>query len=839
MTRGRPVLLAVAGAVIAGLGAWRAVAVRQGVYGRVEERLLETAGLTRAGVVLWLGERERDARSAALGSQDGAGGRTGHTESMEALRAGHGYDAIWRLGPGGAVLAETHPTLAPADAERRAAQAAAADGRMHVVGPFPAATAGGLAVSVAHPVGGAPGTVVVLRHPASTLLPLVIRRTPGSSETGRLLVGEGSQYVIVSPAPGGGYQTTRGRLADLPPAQRRVLQGVRLRARYQAVDGRAVLAGLEYVPGASWAVIRQVDEAEVAASVGTQVVTEGLLLLAALSTAGFGALAARRAERAERLRAIAAGERRLADSLRASESSARALVEHSPSGICRVAPDGRLTEVNPALVDMLGYADADALLRADLGELYADPAARAQILRRHADGETVVPGVETVWHRTDGREVPVRLHSREVRDARGAIAYYEAFVIDLGPLRTAEEALRQAEKLAAVGQFVSGVAHELNNPLSAVLLFTDGLLEDADRSEADREALTLVRDQALRARAIVRDLLAFVRGAGGATVTVAARAVLDATVRALAPQVAAAGGRLDAALDPDLGWIRVDRAGVEQVVTNLVMNAVQAAPGGTVRLAAARSGGSLCVRVDDDGPGIPPDVLARLFEPFFTTKPVGMGTGLGLSVSLGIVERHGGTLVAANRTPPDSPGARFTVTLPLAPRPTAAAESDAGPGGAGPGAADPSSTAEHEVLALHAAPADGPPPRVLVIDDELPIRQALGRFFARRGWVIDVATDGRAAFALLLDAEAAGSPYALVLSDVRMAGVSGIVLHDWVARTRPGLLDRLVFATGDVASPEVAAFVQRTRCLVLDKPFEPGALDALARRMGRTPATVP
>jgi CheY-like chemotaxis protein len=276
------------------------------------------------------------------------------------------------------------------------------------------------------------------------------------------------------------------------------------------------------------------------------------------------------------------------------------------------------------------------------------------------------------------------------------------------------------------------------------------------------------------------------------------------------------------------------------VVTNLVMNAVQAAPGGTVRLAAARSGASLCVRVDDDGPGLAPDVLARLFEPFFTTKPVGMGTGLGLSVSLGIVERHGGTLAAENRTPPDPPGARFTVTLPLAPRPTDAEQPDAPAGDARPAgaAADSAVTAEHELALLQFTRPHGRPPRVLVVDDEGPNRQALGRFFGRRGCAVDEAADGRAAFARLLDAEAVGAPYDLVLSDVRMAGVSGIVLHDWLARTHPALLDRLVFATGDVASPEVAAFVERTRCLVLDKPFEPGALDALARRMARTPADV-
>jgi DNA-binding response OmpR family regulator len=170
-------------------------------------------------------------------------------------------------------------------------------------------------------------------------------------------------------------------------------------------------------------------------------------------------------------------------------------------------------------------------------------------------------------------------------------------------------------------------------------------------------------------------------------------------------------------------------------------------------------------------------------------------------------------------------GARFTLTLPLAVGagapaadvvPDESAGAPAPPGGA------------IDVAAPDGA-ADPRPPRLLVVDDEPPIRRALAGFFGRRGWAVDEAADGRAAFARLLDAEAAGAPYDLVLSDVRMPDVSGVALHDWVARTRPALLARLVFATGDDLSPEAAAFVRRTRCRVLEKPFDARALEGLAR----------
>jgi two-component system NtrC family sensor kinase len=615
-----------------------------------------------------------------------------------------------------------------------------------------------------------------------------------------------------------------------PPA---VYQAV-YQAGYQAADGRPVLAAAARVPGTARWVERRVDAAEIDAFAWSGPRSEGVLLAAVLAVVALGGLASVRTERARRLRdqvGLAVQREAGARALQASEAGALAFVEHAPYGICRVSPDGRFTTVNPALVDMLGYATDSALCAADLGQIYADPAVRAQILAQHAAGEAVVSGLETVWRRADGEPVPVRLHSREVRDPTGGVAYYEAYVTDLRALRSAEAALRQAEKLAAVGGFVSGVAHELNNPLSAVLLFTDGLLDDPDRPPDDREALTHVREQALRARAIVRDLLAFVRGAGRAAAPVDARDVLEGAARALTPQLAAAGARLDVALAPDLGWVRVDRLGIEQVVTNLVLNAVQAAPRRPVRLSAARAGGTLRVTVQDEGPGLAPEVLARMFEPFFTTKPVGMGTGLGLSVSLGIVERHGGALTASNRGPGEGGGACLTFTLPLVAPPADVVGAEAAEPPRGRAAGRPPGRAAH-----------GTPertPRVLVVDDEAPIRLALVRFFSRRGWAVDESGDVRGAFARLLDAEAAGAPYDLVLSDLRMPNVSGVALHDWVARTRPAMLPRLVFATGDLASPESAAFVHRTRCQVLEKPFDPDALDALARRALGDPAGSP
>jgi signal transduction histidine kinase len=231
------------------------------------------------------------------------------------------------------------------------------------------------------------------------------------------------------------------------------------------------------------------------------------------------------------------------------------------------------------------------------------------------------------------------------------------------PVRATEQALHQAEKLAAIGQLISGVAHELNNPLSAILLFAEDLLT-VERPGDEQEALGIIAQQARRSRGIVRDLLSFVRVPQVTRVPVCPRTLLDQISRTLHPQIDELGVVLHVEVSA-IDEIHVDHIGIEQVVTNLVMNAAQATgEGGNVWTRAFAEPNGYVIQVTDDGPGIPPDVLARMFEPFYTTKPMGQGTGLGLSVSMGIVQQHGGTIAAANRDPREGRGAVITVRLP-------------------------------------------------------------------------------------------------------------------------------------------------------------------------------
>jgi PAS domain S-box-containing protein len=486
-----------------------------------------------------------------------------------------------------------------------------------------------------------------------------------------------------------------------------------------------------------------------------------------------------------------------------SDDRYRSVVENSPYGIYRVALDGRFVTVNRALCAMVGYTEAE-LFASNIAMLSPEPAECLRLLADYAVRPHGMPG-EVAWRRKDGEMITARIWVYGQRDDRGVIEYLDGYVQNVTELRATEQALRQAEKLAALGELVSGVAHELNNPLSAILLFTEDLLLSERRAE-EREALSIIAQQARRSRSIVRDLLTFARNRDAVREPVESCSFFEQLVRTLDPQLDAQGVSLRANISDESIVLPIDRVGIEQVVTNLVINGAQAAgPGGTVLVGARRDGPHFVIDVLDDGCGIPDDVLPRIFEPFFTTKPMGQGTGLGLSVSRSVVEQHGGWIVARNRSAVDgSRGAQFTVKIPLPAQAVPVADS-----------------------VCEGAP--GTPPkrvwRVLIVDDEVTIRQALTRFYLRRGWVVTQAEDGAHAFEHLISG---CEPFDLVISDMKMPGVSGIELHAALQEARPDLVDRLVFCTGEVDSAAVSAFVADTNCRVLIKPFDLRTLASLS-----------
>ncbi len=354
--------------------------------------------------------------------------------------------------------------------------------------------------------------------------------------------------------------------------------------------------------------------------------------------------------------------------------------------------------------------------------------------------------------------------------------------------------IERGERLRALGTVVSGVAHELNNPLTVILAYA----EELERREASRVEAAIVVEQAERCRGIVRNLSAL----AGQSVHPREELDLEDLVRRVARGLAGARAG-DAAervrIEPMHGLrLAADRIGLEQVLANLLSNALDAgAPAGRVTVGARVEGGEVVLRVTDEGPGVPDELRERIFEPFFTTKAPGRGTGLGLSIAHGIVRGHRGTISVTSR--PEG-GAAFVVRLPH----------------------------EHAGL-LPQRPAPAPPAgeRLLVVDDEPSLRSLVRRMAERRGWAVTEASSAEEALALPLEGVGA------VLCDLRMPGIGGAGFCERLRAREPALSERVVYVTGDPYAPEAVAFQHRCGRPLLHKPFEEAELfDLLAEAAG-------
>jgi signal transduction histidine kinase len=243
--------------------------------------------------------------------------------------------------------------------------------------------------------------------------------------------------------------------------------------------------------------------------------------------------------------------------------------------------------------------------------------------------------------------IALALHSIRMRDEERRLA----------------EQIRQSEKLAALGELVAGVAHEVNNPLAGISAFAQLLQEDTLTAE-QREAVQMIKREADRAVAVIRDLLTFARKSGPRYVAVDMNALIEQTLRLRQYGLRTAGVEVELRLEPKLRPLHGDDRQLQQVLLNLIVNAEHAmtqSPRRTLRLRTVNDGPRVVIEVSDSGVGMPPELQARIFEPFFTTKGEGKGTGLGLSVSYGIVHTHGGTLEVESAP---GGGSTFRIILP-------------------------------------------------------------------------------------------------------------------------------------------------------------------------------
>ena len=486
--------------------------------------------------------------------------------------------------------------------------------------------------------------------------------------------------------------------------------------------------------------------------------------------------------------------KRAQDTLSRSEARYRNLVESASDAIVTLDANGRFTTVNHAAEIISGYRREELV-----GQWFAPMLSDDELPKALAHFQKALAGetglFETQFYRKDGEGRTISVtYSTPQRDEEVL-----CLIRDVTDQKMLQEQLIQSEKMSAIGQLVSGVAHELNNPLAGISAFAQLLLAEKRFPPDQRTAAETIYSEARRASRIVQNLLTFARQHKAEKGPAAINQVLDDTLELRGYELRVRGIDVRREYDEALPDTMGDAHQLQQVFLNLITNAEQAmerTEGKHHRLTVrTRNDGDIIrIEVEDTGGGVPANLLERIFNPFFTTKPTGHGTGLGLSISLGIVREHEGRIWAENAP---QGGARFIVELPvIAPR------------------------ASGEFPAALAAHPVGDSLRILVVDDEASVRVALQRYLAARGHSVETTASGQDALGLLKAGQ-----YDAVIVDMRMPDLSGEQLFEQLRAADREHAERVIFTTGDLVSEQMRRFLDGSGRPCVPKPFEFSSFD--------------
>jgi two-component system NtrC family sensor kinase len=469
-----------------------------------------------------------------------------------------------------------------------------------------------------------------------------------------------------------------------------------------------------------------------------------------------------------------------------------------------ITPAGtRTLSANPYLKLMFGFAAETPMtdVRPFDDERFVDGQAREAFVSRLRNDNSLTDYLLRL-RRADRAPMWVEVTAHAQRE--GDEVRVEALMRDVSERKRLEDQARdlyhqllQAEKLAALGQTISGVAHELNNPLATILTWAERLAQ-RPADDQTRRGLEAILSESERAARIVRNLLTFARKRHTTRAMVDVNQVIRETLALRAYEQRLSNITIIDALASGLPHVFADPHQMQQVFLNLVINAEQAMLGATGR-------GTLILRtwhdperdavileVNDDGPGVPEEVQPRIFDPFFTTKEVGKGTGLGLTVAYAIIQEHAGRLTVKSHA---GRGASFFVELPVTE--------------AGLPAALPKTP--ERTFAPHASGAGS---TILVVEDELALGAAVAEALADAGFIVDRAGDGIEALERV-----SARAYDGIICDLKMPRLDGPSFYRQLERQNAPLARRILFVTGDVAGTDAERFLEETGCRWLAKPF--------------------
>lgn len=483
--------------------------------------------------------------------------------------------------------------------------------------------------------------------------------------------------------------------------------------------------------------------------------------------------------------AVAIENAQLHEAVRRSEERYRTLFQNAFEIVLTLDITGNIIAWNTAALRFLGVSPAE-LMSQPLNIYDLVSAQTGEQLRRLQTDmlhENTAPS-EIELYRPGGSTSILEVTMQVVREAGSPQGMY-IIGRDTTERRKLEAVSRQNEKLAALGQLVAGTAHELNNPLAIVLGTTQLLLRDPMATHFIEDVQN-IEAAAQRAKQIVSQMRTFAREQHNVRAAVDVQSLIERAFAYQSSRLQHLDARVSVEIAEHTPPIWGDAYQLEQMLDNLLQNAVQAVaerhvPPRTIAVSARPVDNCVQIRITDNGPGIAPDVLPHIFDPFFTTREIGHGTGLGLSLVYGIVEKHGGTVLAEST---HGQGATFTVEL-------------------------PAQQSQEELT--ESLPKEAVNSTILVVEDEPDVRMIVERALTQHGYEVDAVNNSEAA----LD-RVAGKHYDLLITDLRMPGMSGKELFDRLHNRYPHL--KWVFITGDTMSAQSEQLMKRGLPFLV-KPF--------------------